>query len=116
MILVTEATGNVGRALVAELEQAVIASGLEWVSLRPNEYASDFLGLWAAQLRSGNVIHGPHAASQHAPIDERDIAVVAVETLLTDRLLRQKVLLTGPRSQSARQLAPALAEAVGRLM
>jgi uncharacterized protein YbjT (DUF2867 family) len=43
----------------AELEQAVIASGLEWVSLRPNEYASNYLGLWAAQLRSENVIRAP---------------------------------------------------------
>jgi uncharacterized protein YbjT (DUF2867 family) len=98
----------------AELEQAVIASGLEWVSLRPNEYASNFLGLWAAQLRNGNVIRAPYGASQHAPIDERDIAAVAVEALLTDRLLGQKVPLTGPRSQSARELADTLAEALGR--
>jgi uncharacterized protein YbjT (DUF2867 family) len=98
----------------AELEQAVIASGLEWVSLRPNEYASNFLGLWAAQLRSGNVIRAPYGSSQHAPIDERDIAAVAVEALLTDRLLGQKVPLTGPRSQSASELADTLAEALGR--
>ena len=57
--------------LNAELEQAVIASGLDWVSLRPNEYASNLLGLWAAQLRSGNLIRAPYGASQHAPIDER---------------------------------------------
>jgi uncharacterized protein YbjT (DUF2867 family) len=98
----------------AELEQAVIASGLEWVSLRPNEYASNFLGLWAAQLRSGNMIRAPYGASQHAPIDERDIAAVAVEALLTDRLVGQKVPLTGPRSQSARELADTLAGALGR--
>ena len=79
----------------AELEQAVIASGLEWVSLRPNEYASNFLGLWAAQLRSGNVIRAPYGASQHAPIDERDIAAVAVEALLTDKS-------SGGRSDSKR--------------
>jgi uncharacterized protein YbjT (DUF2867 family) len=100
--------------LNAELEQAVIASGLEWVSLRPNEYASNFLGLWAAQLRSGNLIRAPFGASQHAPIDERDIAAVAVEALLTDRLLGQKVPLTGPRYQTARELANTLAEALGR--
>jgi uncharacterized protein YbjT (DUF2867 family) len=96
----------------AELEQAVIASGLEWVSLRPNEYASNFLGLWAAQLRNGNVIRAPYGDSQHAPIDERDIAAVAVEALLTDRLLGQKVPLTGPRS--ARELADTLARALRR--
>jgi uncharacterized protein YbjT (DUF2867 family) len=100
--------------LNAELEQAVIASGLEWVSLRPNEYASNFLGLWAAQLRNGNVIRAPYGSSQHAPIDERDIAAVAVEALFTDRLLGQKVPLTGPRSQSVRELADTLAEAIGR--
>jgi uncharacterized protein YbjT (DUF2867 family) len=82
--------------------------------LRPNEYASNFLGLWAAQLRSGNVIRAPYGDSQHAPIDERDIAAVAVEALLTDRLLQQKVPLTGPRSQSTRELADTLAQALGR--
>jgi hypothetical protein len=91
----------------------VIASGLEWVSLRPNEYASNFLGLWAAQLRSGNVIRAPYGDSQQAPIDECDLAAVAVEALLTDRLLGQKVPLTGPRSQSARELADTLAQALG---
>jgi uncharacterized protein YbjT (DUF2867 family) len=100
--------------LNAELEQAVITSGLEWVSLRPNEFASNFRGLWAPQLRSRNVIRGPYGASQHAPIDERDIAAVAVEALLTDRLIGQKVPLTGPRSQSTRELANTLAEALGR--
>ena len=39
----------------------MIASGLEWVSLWPNEYASNFLGPWAAQLRSRNVIRAPTA-------------------------------------------------------
>jgi uncharacterized protein YbjT (DUF2867 family) len=82
--------------------------------LRPTEFASNYLGLWAPQLRSGNVIRAPYGASQHAPIDERDIAAVAVEALLTDRLLEQKVRLTGPRSQSARELADTLAEALGR--
>jgi uncharacterized protein YbjT (DUF2867 family) len=62
---------------------------------------------------SGNVIHVPYGASQHAPIDERDIAAVAVEALLTDRLLGQKGPLTGPRSQSAREFADTLAEALG---
>ena len=100
--------------LNAELEQAVIASGLQWVSLRPNEYASNFLGLWATQLRSGNLIRAPYGAAQHAPIDERDIAAVAVEALLTDRLLEQKVPLTGPRSQSTRELADTLAQALAR--
>jgi uncharacterized protein YbjT (DUF2867 family) len=57
--------------LNAELEQAVIASGLEWVSLRPNEYASKFLGLWAAQLRSGNVIRALSTVMTISPLAVR---------------------------------------------
>jgi hypothetical protein len=54
-------------------------------------------------LRSGKVIRAPYGASQHAPIDERDIAAVAVEALLTDRRLGEKVpLTTSPRSQASR--------------
>ena len=105
--------------LNAELEQAVIGSGLEWVSLRPNEYASNFLGLWAAQLRSGNVIRAPYGASQHAPIDERDIAAVAVEALLTDRLLRQSAadrapVPVGPRARRHARRSPRAADQIRR--
>lgn len=97
-----------------ELEQAVLGSGLEWVSLRPNEYASNYLTLWGAQLRRGDIIHGSYGDSQHAPIDERDIAAVAVEALLGDHFVGQKLTLTGPRSQSERELAQDLARVLQR--
>ena len=83
------------------------------MSLRPNEYASNFLGLWAAQLRSGNVIRAPYGASQHAPIDERDIAAVAVEALLTDRLSDRRCRCR-VGSRSARELAGRAGQALGR--
>jgi uncharacterized protein YbjT (DUF2867 family) len=97
-----------------ELEQAVLGSGLEWVSLRPNEYASNYLTLWGTQLRRGDIIHGSYGDSEHAPIDERDIAAVAVEALLDDHLLGQKLTLTGPHSQSERELAQDLARVLNR--
>jgi hypothetical protein len=79
------------------------------VSLRPNEYASKFLGLWAAQLRSGNVIRAPWAPRSTRRSTSVILPRSPVEALLTDRLLGQKAPLTEPRSQSARELADTLA-------
>ncbi|WP_234796906.1 SDR family oxidoreductase, partial [Mycolicibacterium porcinum] len=36
-----------------EVEQLAAASGLEWISLRPTVFASNFAGMWAAQIRAG---------------------------------------------------------------
>ena len=40
-----------------EVEQLAVDSGLPWVSLRPSVFASNFGGMWSAQLRAGDVVH-----------------------------------------------------------
>ena len=34
-----------------EVDELAAGSGLEWVSLRPSVFASNFAGMWAAQLQ-----------------------------------------------------------------
>jgi len=78
-----------------EADHLVAESGLEWVSLRPSVFATNFAGMWAPQIRAGDVVNGPYAAASSAPIVERDIAAVAAHALLSDELVKQRIPLTG---------------------
>ena len=42
-----------------EVERLAIDSGLAWVSLRPSVFATNFAGMWSAQIRAGDVVAGP---------------------------------------------------------
>ena len=53
-----------------EVEQLAVDSGLEWVSLRPTVFATNFVGMWSAQIHSGDVVGGPYASASTAPIAE----------------------------------------------
>ena len=64
-----------------EVEQYAVDSGLEWVSLRPTVFASNFIGMWAAQIRVGDVVSGPYASASTAPIVDADISAVAAHAL-----------------------------------
>lgn len=57
-----------------EVEQYAAGSGLQWVSLRPTVFASNFLGMWGTQLQAGDVVRGPHAAASAALIADSDIS------------------------------------------
>lgn len=97
-----------------EVEQRAVDSGLQWVSLRPTVFASNFLGMWGSQLQAGDVVRGPHAAASAAPISDSDIAEVAARALLTDELLGQRIPLTGPQAFTNAGLVAALGDVLGR--
>ena len=44
-------------------------------------FASNSLHWWAAQIRNGDVVRWPYGSAETAPIDERDIAMVAAHAL-----------------------------------
>ena len=87
-----------------EVEQLAVDSGLAWVSLRPAVFASNFAGMWSAQIRAGDVVGGPYAAASSAPIVESDISAVAARALLTDDLVGQRIPLTGPQALTNAEL------------
>jgi uncharacterized protein YbjT (DUF2867 family) len=97
-----------------EVEQLAVDSGLEWVSLRPTVFASNFVGMWAPQIRTGDVVSGPFATASIAPIAESDIAAVAAHALLTDELAGQKIPLTGPQALTNAELVEVIGAALGR--
>ncbi len=97
-----------------EVEQLAVDSGLEWVSLRPTVFVSNFFGMWAPQIQAGDVVAGPYAEASTAPIVDRDISAVAAHALLTDDLVGQKIPLTGPQSLTNTELVDVIGGALDR--
>jgi len=97
-----------------EVEQLAVESGLAWVSLRPTVFATNFAGMWSAQIRAGDVVGGPYAAASSAPIVERDISAVAARALLTDDLVGQRIPLTGPQAFTNSELVEVIGTVLGR--
>ena len=97
-----------------EVEQLAVESGLEWASLRPTLFATNFAGMWSAQIRAGDVVAGPYAAASVAPIVERDISAVAARALLTDDLVGQRISLTGPQAFTLTELVGVIGTVVDR--
>jgi uncharacterized protein YbjT (DUF2867 family) len=97
-----------------EVEQYAVESGLEWVSLRPTVFATNFFGMWASQITAGDVVSGPYAAASTAPIVDSDISAVATHALLGDELVGQKVPLTGPQALTNAELVDVIGAVLGR--
>ena len=97
-----------------EVEQLAVDSGLEWVSLRPTVFVTNFFGMWAPQIQAGDVVAGPYAKASTAPIVDRDISAVAAHALLTDDLVGQKVSLTGPQALTNTELVDIIGSVLGR--
>jgi uncharacterized protein YbjT (DUF2867 family) len=97
-----------------EVEQLAIDSGLVWVSLRPTVFATNFAGMWSAQIRAGDVVAGPYAEASSAPIVESDISAVAARALLTDELVGQQIPLTGPQALTNSELVEVIGTVLDR--
>src|SRR5437773_969853 len=102
------------RAMFEQIERLIEASGLQWTFLRPGMFAANALSWWAPQIRAGDVVRWPHLAVPTAPIDERDIAAVAVRALCEDGHAGAEYVLTGPQSLSQFEQVSAIARVIGR--
>ena len=91
---------NLFRDMGDHIERLIETSGLRWTFLRPGMFAGNALRWWAPQIRAGDVVRWPHLAAPTAPIDERDIAAVAVRVLCEDGHSGAEYVLTGPQSLS----------------
>jgi uncharacterized protein YbjT (DUF2867 family) len=77
-------------------------------------FAANALSWWVPQIRVGDVVRWPHLAAPTAPIDERDIAAVAVRALCEDGHARAEYVLTGPQSLSQFEQVSTIARVIGR--
>src|SRR5258708_3442777 len=102
------------RALGEQIERQIETSGLEWTFLRPGMFAANALLWWAPQIRAGDVVRWPYLAAPTAPIDERDIAAVAVRALCEDGHAGAEYVLTGPQSLSQFEQVSTIGRVLGR--
>ena len=103
------------RRLHEQVEQRIQASACQWTFLRPGMFAANALGWWASGIRAAHdVVRWPYADSPTTPIDERDIAAVAVRTLCHDGHAGAEYILTGPQSLTQREQLATIGDVLGR--
>jgi uncharacterized protein YbjT (DUF2867 family) len=102
------------RTLAEQIERLIETSGLEWTFLRPGMFAANALWWWAPQTRAGDAVRWPYLAAPTAPIDERDIAAVAVRALCEDGHAGAEYVLTGPQSLTQFEQISTIGDVIGR--
>jgi uncharacterized protein YbjT (DUF2867 family) len=102
------------RAIAEQIERLIEVSGLQWTFLRPGMFAANALSWWAPQIRAGDVVRWPHLAAPTAPIDERDIAAVAVRALCEEGHAGAEYVLTGPQSLTQFEQVSTIGRTIGR--
>ena len=105
---------NSSRVLAEHIERTIESSGLEWTHLRPGIFALNSRHFWGPQIKRDDLVRWPYLAAPTAPIDERDIAALAVRTLLEDGHAGREYVMTGPQSLSQREQISTIASVTGR--
>ena len=105
---------NPSAMLHKQVERLIETLGLEWTFLRPGMFAGNALFWWAPQIRAGDGVRWPYLDALTAPIDERDIAAVAVRALCEERHIGAEYLLTGPQSLSQSEQISIIGRVIGR--
>lgn len=77
-------------------------------------FAANALRWWAPQIRAGNLVRWPYLATPTAPVDERDIASVAVRALCEDNHAGAEYVLTGPESLTQFEQLSIIGRVIGR--
>ena len=105
---------NPSRILAEQTERTIEASGLEWTHLRPGMFALNSRHFWGPQIRAGDVVRWPYLDAPTAPVDERDIAAVAVRTLTESGHAFKEYVLTGPESLRQYEQIATIGKVIGR--
>ena len=105
---------NPERDLALRVEQLIEDSGLEWTFLRPGMFAANSRNFWGPQIRAGDTVRWPYLDVATAPIDERDIAAVAVRALTEEGHHGKEYVLTGPESLSQFEQIATIGRVLGR--
>src|SRR5205085_10340572 len=105
---------NPSRDLTERIERLIETSGVEWTFLRAGLFAGNARHFWGPQIRAADVVRWPYLDVPTAPIDERDIAAVAVRTLWEDAHSGAEYVLTGPQSLSQFEQIATIGSVLGR--
>jgi uncharacterized protein YbjT (DUF2867 family) len=102
-----------GEEHVLPAEQAVRESGAEWTIVRGAWFCQNFDEGWLLEPVRGGEIALPTGEVAEPFVDADDVADVAVEALVGDRLVGRILELTGPRLLTFAQAAAEIARAAG---
>ena len=105
---------NAGRTLAERIERLIETSGLEWTFLRAGMFAGNARHFWGPQIRTGDVVRWPYLDAPTAPIDERDLAALAVCTLREEGHAGAEYVVTGPQSLTQAEQVQTIGRAIGR--
>ena len=94
------------------VEEALLASGIDWTFLRPGGFATNALQ-WSGPIRAERQVRMAYPEYYSEPVHELDIADVAVRALLDDRHRNTAYRVVGPESLSARAQVERIADAIG---
>ncbi|HEX2733184.1 MAG TPA: NAD(P)H-binding protein [Polyangiaceae bacterium] len=95
-------------------EQAISDAGLEFTFLRPGAFASNARRFWGDAISKEQAVPLPYPEAEQAPIDECDIARVALGALLSSDWIGQALVLTGPESLTQREQVQLLSQALDK--
>ena len=98
----------------ADSEDYIKSSGVAYTFLRPNGFMQNFVTYNGATINTQNAFYGSQGDGEVSHIDLRDIAAVAVKTLIEDGHQGKAYTLTGPEALSNARVAEILSEDTGR--
>lgn len=102
------------RPIAEQIERLIETSRLEWTFLRPGMFAGNARHWWGPQIRARDVVRWPYLNAPTAPIDERDIAAIAVRALREDGSAGAEYVLTGPQSLTQLEQLSIIGRVIGR--
>ncbi|WP_350280809.1 NAD(P)H-binding protein [Kribbella sp. HUAS MG21] len=98
-----------------DIESLLREAGSAWTFVRPSGFAVNAQA-WAEDFRTGDTIRLPYPDAGRSMIHERDIAAVAVLTLLDDHHIGQTHDITGPEVITLGEQVATIARVVGKPM
>lgn len=111
--LSAEAAGRRPESFWSDVERAIERAAAEWAFLRPTGFAANTL-IWADQIRDSAAVRWVYGRAARSPIDERDIANVAVRALSERSHIGSRYVLTGPESLTQEEQVQQIGQAIGR--
>jgi uncharacterized protein YbjT (DUF2867 family) len=97
-----------------EREQIIEASGLAWTFLRPGMFMTNTIQWWAETIKQQGAVYFPGGKGKVAPVDSRDVAVVAAAALTQPGHASRVYELTGPELFSIAEMVQTIGGALGK--
>jgi uncharacterized protein YbjT (DUF2867 family) len=98
-----------------DVENLLRDAGSAWTFVRPSGFAVN-AQTWAGDFRTSDTIRLPYPDAGRSMIHERDIAAVAVVTLLDDRHIGRTYDITGPEVITLGEQVATIARTIGKPM